>query len=148
MNKKLLNYSVYIILILILCAGFYSRTRNIPALDSQYLLSPDDPYIFLRYSNSIAETGSIPANDTLRYYPIGHDTSQENTFIAYLAGYSLNFIKIALSPSLVIIASNLPTLPFDSLFTALSTIVFTIFSIVGSTPKTCAKAEFTLSTVS
>lgn len=115
--KKHKMVFVYLALALILIAGAYTRTRNIPMLDSQYLVSPDDPYIFLRYSQYIAD-GGLPDNDTLRHYPEGLDPHYENNFIAYLAGYSLNFANV-FNPdiNMVDIASYLiPTLFVLSLF--------------------------------
>ncbi|MCD6576193.1 MAG: hypothetical protein J7K73_03475 [Nanoarchaeota archaeon] len=88
-NQKIITY---ILLILLLLGGFYSRTRDVPQLQHKYLISPDDPYVFLRYSTIVAEKGSLPANDTLRYYPEGFDTKRENAFTAYLAGYIYNFV--------------------------------------------------------
>lgn len=92
-HKTILVYSVLIILLLM---TFYSRTQNIPNLHDdkyQYLLSPDDPYVFLRYATDIAN-GNLPANDTLRYYPDGVDITHENLGSAYLAGYLLKFVRI------------------------------------------------------
>jgi len=94
-KKKIMIYSLLIILLL---AAGYSRTRNIPNLQGKYLLSPDDPYVFLRYSLDIAN-GHLPKNDTLRYYPIGFPTSKENLFMAYLAGYTYK-IANSINPSI------------------------------------------------
>ncbi|MDD5181706.1 MAG: STT3 domain-containing protein [Candidatus Nanoarchaeia archaeon] len=85
---------VWGLLLLIIGLAFFSRIQNIPLLEGKYLVSPDDPYYFLRASNTIYETGSLPENDTLRYYPDGQDTKAENNFMAYLAGYSLKAVKI------------------------------------------------------
>ncbi len=71
----------------LLVLAFVSRAAIYPNLQHKYLLSPDDPYLFLRYSKYIAEHGKLMKNDTLRYYPGGYLTKRENTFTAYIAGY-------------------------------------------------------------
>jgi asparagine N-glycosylation enzyme membrane subunit Stt3 len=95
-HKTLLVYSLLIILLLM---TFYSRTQNIPNLEGKYLISPDDPYVFLRYANDIAEDGKLTANDTLRYYPDGVDAAHERLGSAYIAGYALIAAR-AFSPEL------------------------------------------------
>ena len=85
--KKHYKIIIYLLLILILIAGFYSRSADIPNLKHKYLISPDDPYFFLRYAKMFAETGHLPSNDTLRYYPVGYSPKDENLFTVYLAGY-------------------------------------------------------------
>ncbi len=109
-NQRIL---IYLILILLLIGGAYSRTRNVSNLEGKYLVSPDDPYVFLRYSTYVAENGKLPANDTLRYYPDGFDATRENAFMAYLAGYSFKFAS-AVNPevSMFDIAAYLPPLLF------------------------------------
>jgi asparagine N-glycosylation enzyme membrane subunit Stt3 len=84
---------VYSLLLIIILLAFLSRIQNIPHLEGKYLVSPDDPYAFLRYSTLIAE-GKLPENDTLRYYPMGVNTKFENLGSAYLAAWFLNFAKI------------------------------------------------------
>jgi asparagine N-glycosylation enzyme membrane subunit Stt3 len=85
--KKHQTGIIYGLLILLLIAGFYSRSVDIPNLQHKYLISPDDPYFFLRYAKIFAETGKLPSNDTLMYYPVGYNPSHENLFTVYLAGY-------------------------------------------------------------
>lgn len=92
--KKHKTIVVYALLLLIVVLAFVSRTQNIPNLEGKYLVSPDDPYYFLRASNTIYETGGLPENDTLRYYPDGQSTKFENNFMAYLAGYTLRAVKM------------------------------------------------------
>lgn len=99
-HKSLINnLLVYGLLALIIIFAFNSRIQNIPHLEGKYLISPDDPYIFYRYANYIATNGHMMENDTMRYYPQGFDTKTENLFVAYVAGYALNFGK-SVDPSL------------------------------------------------
>lgn len=90
-NKTLV---VYGLLFIIVGLAFLSRIQNVPNLQGKYLISPDDPYYFLRAADTIYDKGSLPENDTLRYYPIGQTTNYENNFAAYVAAYSLHAIKI------------------------------------------------------
>ena len=85
---------VYGLLLVILGLAFFSRIQNIPLLEGKYLVSPDDPYYFLRASQTIYEDGKLPDVDMLRYYPNGTASSGENNFMAYLAGYSLKAVKM------------------------------------------------------
>jgi len=91
--KKNRTAVIYCLLLILLLMTFYSRTQNIPALEGKYLISPDDPYIFLRYADDIANN-KLPSNDTLRYYPGGVDITNENLGSAYVAGYALKFVRI------------------------------------------------------
>ncbi|MCW1305088.1 MAG: hypothetical protein OH354_04930 [Candidatus Parvarchaeota archaeon] len=86
--KKHNKILVYLVLFLFIILTIYSRTRNIPNLEGKYLISPDDPYIFYRYTKMIVENGSLPENDTMRYYPHGFETSRELLVPAYLTAYS------------------------------------------------------------
>ena len=113
--KKHKTWFVYGLLLIILILTFMSRTQNIPNLEGKYLVSPDDPYYFLRVSNTVYETGGMPEVDELRYYPDGQETKFENNFMAYLAGYTLRIgqtffpeadmfdVAAWLSPSLLLI---------------------------------------------
>ena len=91
--KKNRTAMIYCLLLVLLLMTFYSRTQNIPALEGKYLISPDDPYVFLRYADDIANN-KLPSNDTLRYYPDGVDITTENLGSAYVAGYALKFVRI------------------------------------------------------
>ena len=88
------TWIIYGLLFFILVLAFMSRTQNVPNLEGKYLVSPDDPYYFLRMSEDVYKTGSVPDNDTLRYYPMGQETKAENNFMAYLAGYTLHGVQI------------------------------------------------------
>ena len=85
---------VFGILAFIVLLGFYSRVQNVPNLNGQYLISPDDPYFFFRQSSQLAEEGSLPDVDTLRYYPDGVSTKRESMGSVYLAAFSLNTARM------------------------------------------------------
>ena len=85
--KKNQRLIIYASLAVIIVLAFFSRTQNIHFLDHKYLLSPDDPYYFYRMAMDVAKTGHVPANDTMRYWPIGALSDKENLGTAYLAGY-------------------------------------------------------------
>ncbi len=69
------------------------RLLNIDKLNNE-LLSMDDPYLFLRYSNEIYYNGSLPPNDTLRYYPDGITTEYEMTLPSKVATLLAKAIKL------------------------------------------------------
>ena len=95
--QKNKNIFLYLTLLLIILLTIYSRTRNIANLEGKYLISPDDPYIFYRYTKMLVENGSLPENDTMRYYPHGFDTRNELLLPAYLTAYSYLALKSILS---------------------------------------------------
>ncbi|HDN90806.1 MAG TPA: hypothetical protein ENG56_00415, partial [Candidatus Aenigmarchaeota archaeon] len=84
--KKYERIVAPLLVITVLALAFYSRTLDIPNLHG-YLVSMDDPYIFLRYTNYIVDLGYLPANDTLRYYPNGFDTTREMLLPSYFAAF-------------------------------------------------------------
>jgi asparagine N-glycosylation enzyme membrane subunit Stt3 len=83
-----LPYWLLLIPIVILAA--WVRTRNLGLLAGKYLIELDS-YLWYRYAKTIVETGSLPAIDTVRYVPIGVDTSLYK-FFSYTLAY---FYKIA-----------------------------------------------------
>ncbi|MCW1301377.1 MAG: STT3 domain-containing protein [Candidatus Nanoarchaeia archaeon] len=89
LRNKLLKPLLFIIILIL---AFYTRTLNIPRLNGN-LVSMDDPYIFLRYTNYIVDLGYLPRNDTLRYYPMGFDTSSEMLLPSYIAAYFYKFLS-------------------------------------------------------
>jgi dolichyl-diphosphooligosaccharide--protein glycosyltransferase len=63
--------------------------RSLPQFSEQHVLTGDDPYVFLRYAEALLKNGSIPSNDTLRYYPQGFDTKYELLLVLwFIAGFS------------------------------------------------------------
>src|SRR3989338_6306575 len=90
--KGNINWIFYIILGLITWLAVYIRTRNIPGLKDittgTWTLGPDlDPFLFLRWAEYIVQHGSIMANDTMRYVPIGFDTSGELKLLSYMIAW-------------------------------------------------------------
>jgi asparagine N-glycosylation enzyme membrane subunit Stt3 len=85
----------YVILVLLVILGVYIRMQ--PLMDhngkpglwdittNDYTLGPDlDPFLFLRYAKEMITTGSIPADDTMRYVPLGYDTTKELQMVSYM----------------------------------------------------------------
>lgn len=91
------NFIVIILLLILLGIAWQTRTANVPGLKDittgEYTLGPDlDPWLFYRYAKSIVETGSIPETDTMRYVPLGYDTSQETYLLPYMMAYFHKFL--------------------------------------------------------
>ena len=64
------------------------RTRNLYGLKDittgRWTLGPDlDPFLFLRWAKYIIENGSLMVHDTMRYVPLGFNTSAELKLVAY-----------------------------------------------------------------
>lgn len=73
-SKKLL---IFLGILTVIGLTFYVRTRCVTNLQGKYLLGLD-PYVFERYAEyAVHWEKGIPANDTMRYYPIGFDTTRE-----------------------------------------------------------------------
>ena len=102
--KKKKEWLFYLILAFITYLAVYIRTLNIPRLKDvttgTWTLGPDlDPFLFLRWAKYIVANGSLMVLDTLRYSPIGFNTSSELKLLSYLmAGFHkfllfFNFLK-------------------------------------------------------
>jgi len=87
-HKKIVFYSLALIIVLI---GFFIRTSNLNNLDDKLLGL--DPYVFYRYADYIINTGSVPANDTMRYYPAGFNTRLEGNLHSYVVAYAYEGLK-------------------------------------------------------
>ncbi len=79
---KLRKYFALPILAWIVWLSWYIRTLNLPGLKdittNSWALGPDlDPWLFLRWAKHIIANGSIMAIDTMRYVPLGYETSGE-----------------------------------------------------------------------
>jgi asparagine N-glycosylation enzyme membrane subunit Stt3 len=90
--KGNINWIFYLILALITGLAVYIRTRNINGLKDiatgTWTLGPDlDPFLFLRWAEYIVEHGSIMVNDTMRYVPLGYDTSGEMKLLSYMIAW-------------------------------------------------------------
>ena len=89
----------YIILAIIAWLAYHIRTLNLPGLKDiatgTWTLGPDlDPFLFLRWAEYIVEHGKLMAIDTMRYVPLGFDTSKESGLLAYMIVYFYKFISI------------------------------------------------------
>jgi asparagine N-glycosylation enzyme membrane subunit Stt3 len=108
------NFIVIILLLVLLGLAWQIRTANLPGLKDittgEYTLGPDlDPWVFYRYAKSIVETGSLPKIDTMRYAPLGYDTSKETQLLPYMMAY---FHKIIGSNSVIYSAALFPAFMF------------------------------------
>ena len=72
---------VVALLVLAYVLGFW--LRSLPKFSYQRVLTGDDPYVHLRYAEELLKNGSIPLNDTLRYYPQGFDTRYELPLVSW-----------------------------------------------------------------
>jgi len=78
---------VVALLVLAYVLGFW--LRSLPKFSYQRVLTGDDPYVHLRYAEELLKNGSIPLNDTLRYYPQGFDTRYELPLVSwFIAGFA------------------------------------------------------------
>ena len=100
-KKKLLDLFkktfAYILLAIVVFFAWTIRTKNLSKLrditTGGWTLGPDlDPFLFLRWAKYIVENGSIMPIDTMRYVPLGFNTSEENVLLPYLIAW---FHKIA-----------------------------------------------------
>ena len=87
----------YVFLALVVFIAVKIRTANLPGLKDittgDWTLGPDlDPFLFLRWAKYIVENGSLMVLDTMRYVPLGFDTSYELNLHVYLMVW---FDKIA-----------------------------------------------------
>jgi len=90
--KEKKEWITYLILAGIVFIGFYIRTRNIPKLKDvttgAWTLAPDlDPFLFLRWAKYIVAHGHLMVLDTMRYVPLGYDTSGEMKLLAYMVAW-------------------------------------------------------------
>ncbi len=95
------SFLFYIVLALLVYVAWDIRTSNVPGLiditTGQPTLGPDlDPFLFLRWAKYIVEHGRLMELDSMRYVPLGYDTSGETILLPYLIAYFhkvLNFFK-------------------------------------------------------
>ncbi len=86
---------VFGILLVAIILGIY--IRSLPMQDhggapglwdiatNTWTLGPDlDPWLFTRYAQTIIHNGSLPKMDTLRYVPLGFDTTTELQMVSYM----------------------------------------------------------------
>lgn len=88
-----------------------------------WTLGPDlDPFLFLRYAELIVEQGKIPEIDTLRYVPLGFETSRETQLLPYLIAYTYKFLNLFMNPTIAFAGVILPVIMFG-----LTVIAFFLF---------------------
>ncbi len=95
------NLLIFITLIILLFLAWHVRTANVPKLKDittgEYTLGPDlDPFLFLRYTKQIVNDGKIAEHDSMRYVPLGFDTSKETKLLPYMIAHFhkiLNFFS-------------------------------------------------------
>ena len=127
--KKRYNWISYVLLFFLVLIAYRIRTRNLPGLKdittNDWTLGPDlDPFLFLRYAKEIVETGEIVALDTMRYVPIGFDTTNELLFLPYLMAWFHNILGGIFNTTSVIHSSVL----FPAFMFAITVIAFFFFS--------------------
>jgi len=88
----------FFILGIIIWLGTFIRTRNLPILKDittgTWTLGPDlDPFLFLRWAKHIVENGSLMTIDTMRYVPLGYNTSGEMALLSYLMAWFHNLLN-------------------------------------------------------
>ena len=127
--KQKNTWMTYILLAFITFIGVYIRTRNIPKLKDittgTWTLGPDlDPFLFLRWAKYIVENGSLMVIDTMKYVPIGYNTSEEMKLLSYMIAWFYHFLAFfSKSMSVTLAAIWFPVFLF-----ALTTIAFFLFS--------------------
>ena len=87
--KKHASIIMYALLALLVYIVVKIRTSNLPGLKDvstgDWTLGPDlDPFLFLRWAKEIVANGSLSAVDTMRYVPVGFNTSRELLLHPYL----------------------------------------------------------------
>ena len=132
-KKKLVSFfkknSVFIILglIVLLIFAWNIRTVNVPNLKDvttgDYTLGPDlDPFLFLRYAKNIVEHGSAIQHDSMRYVPLGYDTSEETKLLPYMIAYFHKAVSLFKDVSV-----NYSAVMFPAFMFLLTVIAFFLF---------------------
>ncbi len=127
--KQKKDWIYYLILLFIVSLSVYIRTRNIPRLKDittgTWTLGPDlDPFLFLRWTEYIVEHGKLMINDTMRYVPIGYDTSGEMKLLAYMIDWFYHTLSLFYKETTVTYAAIL----FPVFMAALTAIAFFLFA--------------------
>ncbi len=86
--KTKYHWITYIALAGLVWLSIWIRTLNLPRLrdvtTGSWTLGPDlDPFLALRWAKYIVENGSLMEIDTMRYVPLGFETSKELLFWPY-----------------------------------------------------------------
>lgn len=118
------NWIFYVILAFILWLNVKIRSAPIPRLrditTNSYTLGPDlDPFLFLRYAKYIAEYGKLMVNDTMRYVPLGYNTTGETKLLPYMIAYLYKFLNLFSETTVEYVAIIFPVV-----FSVFTTIFF------------------------
>lgn len=122
------NFVYYIVLALITLLAVFIRTRNIKGLKDittgTWTLGPDlDPFLFLRWAEYIVQHGYLMINDTMRYVPLGYDTSGEMKLLSYMIAWFYYLISFFVKDATVTYAAII----FPVVMFALTCIAFFFF---------------------
>jgi len=127
--KKKKDWIFYILLAFIIYIGVYIRKLNISGLKDittgTWTLGPDlDPFLFLRWAKDIIANGSLATIDTMRYVPLGYNTSGEMKLLSYLIAWFHQILSVfGLSDSVTYSAIIFPVFMF-----ALTAVAFFLFA--------------------
>jgi asparagine N-glycosylation enzyme membrane subunit Stt3 len=67
--------------------GLWDITTN------TWTLGPDlDPWLFLRYADTIVKQGSLPVVDPMRNVPLGFETAKETRLLPYMIAWTYNLL--------------------------------------------------------
>lgn len=123
------SHLFYGILGFLVFLSIYIRTGNLSKLKdittNSWTLGPDlDPFLFLRWTKEIMVNGFLSPIDTMRYVPLGYNTSGEMKFLSYLIyWFHQSLAKLGLSDNVTYSANIFPVFAF-----ALTTIAFFLFT--------------------
>lgn len=111
------NWISYAILAIIVFISVKIRTKNIPGLrdisTGGWALGPDlDPYLFLRWAKYIVQHGTLFANDSMRYVPLGFDIKSELLLHPYMIAWFHNVASMFGSESVTQSAALYPVFFF------------------------------------
>ena len=116
-NKTIVYYLAFLFLLIV---GTVIRVLNLKNLKNSPL-SIDDPYLFYRYAQYIVEHGKLMALDTMRYVPLGYDTTGERGIIvSYIIAYLYKFFNFFMPSLRLITINNI----YPVIFFALTLLVF------------------------
>jgi len=150
--KRRYNYVLYILLLIIIWINIKIRTFPMkirpetgnPGLwditTNSWTLGPDlDPFLFLRWAKEIIATGTLSIHDSMRYVPVGFNTSSELKLLSYLIAWTHNIISF-FSPNSTV---NYGGVIFPVIMSVFSTIA--IFLLVRKVFENFGKKESNIS---
>lgn len=132
------EWITYAVLAFFVYLSVHIRTKNIPLLKDvttgDWTLGPDlDPFLFLRWAQDIvANGGSLPVWDMMRYVPLGFNTAGEMKLLSYLIAWFHYGLQMVMPNTTVTYSAIL----FPVFMFALTVITFFLFA-----RKTFAREE-------